>query len=30
MLRVHGMGPERARRFGQAFLDALVAWERGN
>jgi superfamily II DNA helicase RecQ len=29
MLRVHGMGPERARRFGQAFLEALVAWERG-
>jgi ATP-dependent DNA helicase RecQ len=29
LLRVHGMGPERVRRFGVPFLDAIRAWERG-
>ena len=26
MLQVHGMGPERYRKFGQPFLDAMRSW----
>ena len=26
MLEVHGMGPERFKKYGQSFLDALRAW----
>jgi len=26
MLALHGMGPERFRRYGQAFLDAMRSW----
>jgi ATP-dependent DNA helicase RecQ len=29
MLAVHGMGPERMRRFGGAFLDAVKGWTAG-
>jgi hypothetical protein len=29
MLGVHGMGPERARKYADAFLEAIRGWERG-
>ncbi len=29
LLQVHGMGPERLRKYGEAFLEAVKAWEAG-